>query len=53
MLALRALANLFMPFIGKATMQSEAEEILGMLQVRGAGGLNKNGKVALATVVLK
>ncbi|GAA5900258.1 WD repeat PLAP family protein [Sporobolomyces salmoneus] len=52
MLALRALANLFVPFIGKATMQSEAEEIVGMLKVRGVDGLNKNGKVALATVVL-
>ncbi|GAA5947309.1 hypothetical protein JCM3765_001619 [Sporobolomyces pararoseus] len=52
MLALRALANLFVPFIGKATMQSEAEEIIGMLQVRGVDNLNKNGKVALATVVL-
>jgi len=53
MLALRALANLFVPFIGKATMQSEAEEVVGMLKVRGTEGLNKNGKVALATVVLK
>lgn len=53
MLALRALANLFVPFIGKATMQSEAEEIVGMLKVRGLDGLNKNGKVALATVILK
>ncbi|GAA6006441.1 hypothetical protein JCM11491_004961 [Sporobolomyces phaffii] len=52
MLALRALANLFVPFIGKATMQSEAEEIIGMLRARGVAGLNKNGKVALATVVL-
>lgn len=53
MLALRALANLFVPFIGKATMQSEAEEVVGMLKVRATEGLNKNGKLALATVVLK
>ncbi|GAA5931392.1 WD repeat PLAP family protein [Sporobolomyces koalae] len=52
MLALRALANLFSPFIGKATMQSEAEEVVGMLKNRGTEGLNKNGKVALATVIL-
>ncbi|GAA6061577.1 hypothetical protein JCM10212_004327 [Sporobolomyces blumeae] len=52
MLALRALANLFIPFVGKATMQSEAQEVVAMLAARGVEGLNKNGKVALATVAL-
>ncbi|GAA6027019.1 hypothetical protein JCM8097_006044 [Rhodosporidiobolus ruineniae] len=53
MLALRALANLFTPFVGKATMQGEARDVVGALRKRGASrGLNKNGKVALATVAL-
>ncbi|GAA6016549.1 hypothetical protein JCM10207_002836 [Rhodosporidiobolus poonsookiae] len=52
MLALRALANLFVPFVGKATMQGEAVEVVGALSKRGTGRLNKNGKVALATVAL-
>ncbi|GAA5888116.1 hypothetical protein JCM6882_000286 [Rhodosporidiobolus microsporus] len=53
MLALRALANLFVPFVGKATMQGEAVDVVGALRRRGAkSGLNKNGKVALATVAL-
>ncbi|GAA5992026.1 hypothetical protein JCM11641_003144 [Rhodosporidiobolus odoratus] len=53
MLALRGLANLFQPFVGKATMQGEAVEVVGALRKRGASvGLNKNGKTALATVVL-
>lgn len=54
MLALRGLANLFTPFVGKATMQGEAEDVVKALRKRGASkGLNKNGKVALATVALK
>ncbi|GAA5879981.1 hypothetical protein JCM8547_004831 [Rhodosporidiobolus lusitaniae] len=53
MLALRALANLFTPFVGKATMQGEAVDVVKALRQRGAcKGLNKNGKVALATVAL-
>ncbi|GAA5877374.1 hypothetical protein JCM3774_003577 [Rhodotorula dairenensis] len=53
MLALRALANVFLPMIGKATMQGEAADVLSALRKRGASrGLNKNGKVALATVLL-
>ncbi|GAA5868266.1 hypothetical protein JCM1840_005619 [Sporobolomyces johnsonii] len=52
MLALRACANLFVNVVGKATMQSEADEVVGMLRARGVGGLNKNGKVAMATVAL-
>ncbi|GAA5978453.1 hypothetical protein JCM10908_004359 [Rhodotorula pacifica] len=53
MLALRALANVFMPMIGKATMQGEAADVVASLRKRGASrGLNKNGKVALATVLL-
>lgn len=54
MLALRALANVFVPFVGKATMQSEARDVLASLRKRGATkALNKNGKVAFATVLLK
>ncbi|CEQ39924.1 SPOSA6832_01481, partial [Sporobolomyces salmonicolor] len=52
MLALRACANLFVNVIGKATMQGEADEVVGMLRARGVGGLNKNGKVAMATLAL-
>ncbi|GAA5938439.1 hypothetical protein JCM3775_000892 [Rhodotorula graminis] len=53
MLALRALANVFVPFVGKATMQSEARDVLASLKKRGAkAALNKNGKVAFATVLL-
>ncbi|GAA5926962.1 hypothetical protein JCM10213_005536 [Rhodosporidiobolus nylandii] len=53
MLALRALANLFQPFVGKATMQAEAQDVVSALRRRGATeALNKNGKVALATVAL-
>ncbi|BGP38000.1 hypothetical protein JCM10449v2_001927 [Rhodotorula kratochvilovae] len=53
MLALRALANVFVPFVGKATMQSEARDVLSSLRKRGAkAALNKNGKVAFATVLL-
>ncbi|GAA5833163.1 hypothetical protein JCM11251_005165 [Rhodosporidiobolus azoricus] len=53
MLALRALANLFVPFVGKATMQGEAVDVVGALRRRGTKtGLNKNGKVAMATVAL-
>lgn len=54
MLALRALANVFMPMVGKATMQSEARDVVAGLRTRGAQkALNKNGKVAFATVLLK
>lgn len=54
MLALRALANVFVPMIGKATMQGEAVDVLVSLRKRGTSrGLNKNGKVALASVLLK
>ena len=54
MLALRALANVFLPMIGNATMQGEAADVMASLRKRGASrGLNKNGKVALATVLLK
>lgn len=54
MLALRALANVFIPMIGKATMQGEAVDVLSSLRKRGASrGLNKNGKVAMASVLLK
>ncbi|GJN88517.1 hypothetical protein Rhopal_001483-T1 [Rhodotorula paludigena] len=53
MLALRGLANVFVPFVGKATMQGEAVDVLQALRKRGASkALNKNGKVALATVAL-
>ncbi|GAA5960503.1 hypothetical protein JCM8115_003201 [Rhodotorula mucilaginosa] len=53
MLALRALANVFLPMIGNATMQGEAADVMASLRKRGASrGLNKNGKVALATVLL-
>ncbi|GAA5851353.1 hypothetical protein JCM9279_001114 [Rhodotorula babjevae] len=53
MLALRALANVFVPFVGKATMQSEARDVLASLKKRGSkAALNKNGKVAFATVLL-
>lgn len=54
MLALRALANVFVPFVGKATMQSETRDVLASLKKRGGkAALNKNGKVAFATVLLK
>ncbi|GAA6054564.1 hypothetical protein JCM3770_006034 [Rhodotorula araucariae] len=53
MLALRALANVFVPFVGKATMQSEARDVLVSLRKRGVkAALNKNAKVAFATVLL-
>ncbi|BGO89650.1 hypothetical protein NBRC10512_001497 [Rhodotorula toruloides] len=53
MLALRALANVFVPMVGKATMQSEARDVVAGLRRRGGQkALNKNGKVAFATVLL-
>lgn len=53
MLALRAVANAFLTVGGRKLVTEQAVEVLGALKRKGPKGLNKNGKVALATVVLK
>ncbi|KAM0753585.1 PFU-domain-containing protein [Meredithblackwellia eburnea MCA 4105] len=52
MLAFRALSNLFTSKSGQTLAVEEAVEIVDTLKRRGMVGINKNGKVALATIAL-
>lgn len=52
MLALRALANTFNTRTGAVLMKQNANTVLATLQSRRKV-LNKNGKIAAATVLLK
>lgn len=53
MLGLRAVANAFLTEGGRGVVKAEGGAVLEAVKRRGLVGLNKNGKVALATVVLK
>lgn len=53
MLGLRALANVFVTQNGIMLVQNEAKDIVEALKRLDPEKLNKNGRIARATVVLK